>query len=86
MIIRSNGMVVGILDPQTMSPEDITDPTLQSLLDEWKKDGFDIMIPSEEEGDDGDNVDSMTNIPYGIKARIAIEDGLLAQGFEVQTE
>ena len=48
MIIQENGTMVGKLDDKTLRLTESTSARLTELIDDWKKNGVDIMQAQEE--------------------------------------
>ncbi len=85
MIIRENGTVVGKLDDQSLELTESTSARLTELVEDWKKNGVDILQAQEEPLEEGQVCGCVfINVPFGPKAIHFFENELLIEGFEVQ--
>lgn len=87
MIIRELGMVVGQLDDRTLELTEVESARLESLINDWKKNGFILLAaPADfEQGKDGIRGDAEQVISFAEAGRGMIENKLLIEGFEIQT-
>ena len=53
MIIRENGTVIGNLDEESLQLTESTSARLTELIEDWKKNGVDIMQAQEEPLEEG---------------------------------
>ncbi len=85
MIIRENGIVVGKLDEESLQLTESTSAKLTELIDDWKKNGVDIMQAQEEPLEEGQVCGCISiNVPFEPKAIHIFENELFIEGFEVQ--
>jgi len=85
MIIRENGTVVGKLDEESLQLTESTSARLTELIDDWKKNGVDIMQAQEEPLEEGQVCGCVfINVPFEPKAIHIFENELIIEGFEVQ--
>ena len=85
MIIRENGAVVGNLDEESLQLTESTSARLTELIEDWKKNGVDIMQAQEEPLEEGQVCGCIfINVPFEPKAIHIFVNKLLIEGFEVQ--
>ncbi len=85
MIIRENGTVVGKLHEESLQLTESTSARLTELIENWKKNGVDIMQAQEEPLEEGQVCGCVfINVPFEPKAIHIFENELLIEGFEVQ--
>jgi len=85
MIIRENGTVVGKLHEESLQLTESTSARLTELIEDWKKNGVDIMQAQEEPLEEGQVCGCVfINVPFEPKAIHIFENELLIEGFEVQ--
>jgi len=85
MIIRKSGLVVGKLDDETLRLTESTSARLTELIEDWKRNGVELMQPQEEPLEDGQVCGTVIiNVPFEPKAIYIFENQLLIAGFEVQ--
>ena len=85
MIIRENGTVVGKLHEESLQLTESTSARLTELIEDWKKNGVDIMQAQEEPLEEGQVCGRVfINVPFEPKAIHIFENELLIEGFEVQ--
>lgn len=87
MIIRREGIVVGMLDDQSLKLTDVTSADLQDLIDRLRKDGMYVMdADSAEDLPKGQaSGDAAIDIPFTAENAHFIEMELWRAGYEVQT-
>lgn len=86
MIIRENGIVVGMLDDESLKLTDVTSDKLQQLIDGLRKDGIDQAVAQEEPLGTGQaSGDAFITLPFTAENIDFIEMELLIAGYEVQT-
>ncbi len=85
MIIRENGIVVGKLDEESLQLTEYTSARLTELIDDWRKNGVDIMQAQEEPLEKGQVCGCVfINVSFEPKAIHIFENELIIEGFEVQ--
>ncbi len=86
MIIQENGTVVGKLDDKTLRLTESTSARLTALIEDWKKNGVDILQAQEEPLGEGQVCGCVSvNVPFEPKAIYIFRNQLLIAGFEVET-
>ncbi len=84
MIIRENGTVVGKLDEESLRLTESTSAKLTKLVEDWKKNGVDIMQAQEEPLEEGQVCGCVfINVPFEPKAIHIFENELLIAGFDI---
>ena len=85
MIIRENGIVVGKLDDKTLRLAESTSARLTELIEDWKKNGVDVLQPADGPLPEGAICASaVVNVPFEPEAIPVFEHQLPIAGFEVQ--
>jgi len=86
MIIRRDGIVVGMLDDKSLKLTDVTSAELQELVDDLRENGMFRMGSQDEELGKGQaSGDIGREIPFTPENIAFIEMDLLTAGFDVQT-
>jgi len=85
MIIRRDGIVVGMLDDQSLKLTDVTSADLQELVDGLRKDGMFRLQAQDEELAKGEaTADVGVTLLFTAENIDFIEMDLLTAGYEVQ--
>lgn len=86
MIIRDQGIVVGMLDDQSLKLTDVASDKLAALVAGWREDGIDTMASQEEPLEGGAiSGDRFQHVPFTVENLDLFRIELWKAGFEVQT-
>ena len=84
MIIRERGVVVGLLDDESMELTEVESDKLQGLVDDWRKNGmFTLQAGTQITKQVSGTVE--TFLPFASENLGMIENELAKAGFEIQT-
>jgi len=91
MIIRENGIVVGVLHPTTLQLTEAVSDKLIKLIEDWRENGIEMMQagPLGEEDDPSQaaaSSDQIMVMPFTRANLSVFHNELLKAGFEVQTD
>lgn len=85
MIIRDQGIVVGMIDDKSMKLSDSSSERLESLVADWKKKGIYVSHPGDAEAEGLASSDGEMHIKYIPENVAFFRNELWIAGFEVQT-
>ena len=86
MIIRENDIVVGMLEDSSLKLTGVTSDKLSELVSKWRKDGIDLLVPPQQELEEGQaSLDAFITVPFTSENISVFRNQLLREGFEVQT-
>lgn len=84
MIIRETGIVVGLLDDDTMALTEVESDKLQGLVDDWKENGMFTLQAGPQISKEVSGTMEVF-MPFAKENLGMIENELAKAGFEVQT-
>lgn len=86
MIIREDGIVVGVLDATSLKLTSVESDRLKEMIDDWTERGMDILVPPERLQEGQASLDAFLHVEFTPDNLGMFENKLLRAGFEVQTD